>query len=446
MTSARSGSISLPLKAGWGLGSVGTQIILFSQSLLLLYYFTMILDLQPALAGSLLFGAKIFDALLAPVVGSWTDRLRTRIGRRRPFLLAGAILSSAGLYFVFNPPTPAPLVLLLGLMLISLGYSSFNIPYLAMTAEMTDSPVERTSLMSWRIAFVGVGTLVATSLLPVVAKLGGGNRAGYGLTGMVAAALVLASMLSTFLLTARARATVSVGEPFSIRAMIGAVLANRPFGYLLLAKILQLVGLAASSASMLFFFKDVIGGNEGTLALWGGVANGISIVSMLVWPTIGRRYGKVAIYGLSVVGYSAFGFSWLLTGPGTGMTAILLRAFGSGIFVGGLLLMGQSLIPDAIGEDFLRTGLRREGIFAGAYSFVEKASSAIGPMIVGFLFQFMGFSTHGSSAGGDTRAVYLCVAVIPPLAYLLSLWPVLLIRIPARAPDCAPVVMPGSIA
>jgi GPH family glycoside/pentoside/hexuronide:cation symporter len=421
------------LKAGWGFGSVGTQIVLFSQSLLLLYYFTAILGLQPAFAGTLLFGAKLFDALIAPVVGTWTDRARTRLGRRRPFLLAGALLSSAGLYFVFNPPSPNPLVLLVGLALISLGYSSFNIPYLAMSAEMTDSPVERTSFMSWRIAFVGIGSIVATSLLPMIAKLGGANRAGYGLTGVAAAALVLISMLTTFVLTARARSTQSRGEPISFSAMLLAVTSNRPFAYLLAAKLLQLIGLAAASASMLFFFKNVIGGDESMLALWGGVSNGVSIVSMLFWPMIGRRFGKVPVYALSVICFSLIGFSWLLAGPGTGIAAVIARGFASGIFVGGLLLMGQSLLPDAISTDFRRTGLRREGIFAGAYSFVEKASSAIGPMIVGLLFQLLGFKTHGGPVGNDTRAVYLCAAVIPSLAYLLSVWPLMLIRIPPTA-------------
>jgi GPH family glycoside/pentoside/hexuronide:cation symporter len=423
------------LKAGWGFGSVGTQIVVFSQSLLLLYYFTAILGLQPALAGSLLFGAKLFDAMIAPVVGTWTDRARTRIGRRRPFLLAGAFLSAAGLLFVFNPPSANPVILLAGLALISLGYSSFNIPYMAMSVEMTDSPVERTSFMSWRIAFVGVGTLIATTLLPMVAKLSGAGRTGYGLAGAVAAAFVIISMLTTFGLTAGARSTQSTGEPFSIRAMIGAVASNRPFAYLLAAKLLQLVGLAATSASALFFFKSVIGGSESTLALWGGVANGASILSMLFWPAIGRRFGKVPVYAWSVVGYSLVGFTWLFAGPDTGSAAIVARGLASGVCVGGLLLMGQSLIPDAIATDFVRSGLRREGIFAGAYSFVEKASSAIGPMIVGLMFQLMGFSTHGADAGSNNQAVYLALAVVPSVAYLLSVGPLMLIRIGPAAPS-----------
>jgi GPH family glycoside/pentoside/hexuronide:cation symporter len=412
------------LKVGWGLGSVGTQIVLNAQSLLLLYYFTAILGLEPALSGTILFGAKLFDAGLAPVVGAWSDRASGPWGRRRPFLVAGAILCGAGLFFVFNPPSAHPLVLLAGLMLISIGYSFFNIPYIAMPAEMTDSPLERTSIMSWRIAFVGVGTMAATSLLPLLIQHWGGGRPAYGMVGAVAAALTLTTMLATFALTGRARATVSMGEPFSFGAMFGAIASNRPFAFLLAAKLLQLVGLAATSASMLFFFKEVIGGGESQLALWALVANGVSIASMLVWPIFGRRFGKVPVYCVSVLGYALFGFSWLLAGPDSSVAAVLMRAVGGGVFAGGLSLMGQSLLPDTIAVDYARTGLRREGLFAGAYSFVEKASFALGPMAVGFIFQIMGFATHGA-AGGDTRAVYLAVGVLTPLAYALSVVPLL---------------------
>ena len=416
--------LATPIKVGWGLGSVGTQIVLNSQSLLLLYYFVAILKLEPALAGSILFGAKLFDAALAPVVGSWSDRADTPWGRRRPFLFAGAILCAAGLFFIFNTPSAHPAVLLSALMLISVGYSFFNIPYIAMPAEMTDSPAERTSIMSWRIAFVGVGTMVATSLLPPLAKYWGGDGSAYGKMGAVAAFLTLITMLTTFALTRPARATRSMGEPFSIGAMFGAIASNRPFAYLLAAKLLQLIGLASLSASMLFFFKEVIGGGESMLALWGLVANGVSILSMLLWPRIGRRYGKVPIYCASVAGFALFGFSWLLAGPDSSAAAVLIRAAGGGVFAGGLSLMSQSLLPDTISVDHARTGLRREGLFAGAYSFVEKASFALGPMAVGFIFQIMGFATQGS-LGGNPKAVYLAVGVLSPLAYALSVVPLL---------------------
>ena len=447
VTAAASGSLTeaagpaplaTALKAGWGFGSVGTQVLLFSQSLLLLYFFTTVLGLQPGVAGALLFAGKLFDAFIAPLVGNASDRAVTRFGRRRPFLLAGAVLCPAGLLLVFHPPVVSLPMLFAALVVISLGYSCFNIPYLAMTAEMTHSPTERTSLMSWRIAFVGVGTLIATSLLPLVSRSGGGGATGYSRVGIVAAAVVGVAMTVAFFATHSARATATRGESMSALAMFTAVAQNRPFAWLLLAKLLQLVGLAASSASMLFFFKNVIGGGESMLAVWGASANLVSIASMAVWPAIGRRFGKVPVYAASVIGFSAVAFSWLLAGPGTEILGVVLRSAMSGIFIGGLLLMGQSLIPDAIATDFARTGLRREGLLAGAYSFVEKASSALGPMVVGGLFQLLGFGVPGAAARSDPQAVYLAASVIPATAYLLSVWPIWQIGVSLRAESATP--------
>ena len=425
--------LATALKAGWGFGSVGTQVLLFSQSLLLLFFFTTVLGLQPGVAGALLFAGKLFDAFIAPLVGNASDRAASRFGRRRPFLLAGAVLCAAGLLLVFHPPIVSIPGLFAALILISIGYSCFNIPYLAMSAEMTDSPAERTSLMSWRIAFVGVGTLIATSLLPLISRTGGGGAVGYSRVGIVAAAIVFLAMTVAFFATRPARGTVTRGETASPLAMFAAVASNRPFTWLLVAKLLQLVGLAASAASMLFFFKNVIGGGESMLAVWGAVSNLVSIASMAFWPAIGRRFGKVPVYAVSVIGFALVGFTWLLAGPGTELAGVIVRSAASGVFIGGLLLMGQSLIPDVIATDFARTGLRREGLLSGAYSFVEKASSALGPMVVGGLFQLMGFGVAGSAARNDPQAVYLAAAVVPSMAYLLSAWPIWRIGVSLRA-------------
>jgi GPH family glycoside/pentoside/hexuronide:cation symporter len=420
--------LPLGLKVGWALGSAGTLVVFYTQALLLLYFLTAVVGLQPAVAGTLIFFGKIFDALLAPIVGGLTDRARTRWGRRRPFLFAAAFASAAGLVYTFNPPSESPVVIFVGLAIISVGYSLFNIPYLAMTAEMTDSPHERTSLMSWRIFFVGIGTLVATSLLPLIAKSGGGGRHGYALVGVAAGSIVFATMLLCFVFTRNARATASGGEPYTLATMLRAVGQNKPFAYLLLAKLLQLVGVAATSASMLFFFKDVIGGGESVLALWGGAANIVSMLAMLFWPALGRRYGKLPVYALSCAGYAVVGLSWLLAGPGESLALVMARSVVSGICIGGFLLMGQSLIPDAISDDFVRTGLRREGVFSAAYSVVEKVSSALGAMLVGFVFQAFGYAPDGPGAGINPAAVYFAIGIMTPGAFLLSIVPVLRIR------------------
>ncbi len=418
--------LTTALKAGWGIGSLGTQTVLTVHSLLLLFFFTSVLGLQPAVAGALIFGAKLFDAVAAPAVGAISDRASGRWGRRRPFLLAGGLVCAAGLAFIFNPPSAHPAVLFVGLLVIALGYSLFNVPYLTMPAEMTRSPRERTSIMSWRIGFVGVGGIVCTAVLPLCAQALGGGRHGYGVAGVLAAVVVLAAMTTAFAATGSARATTRTAATLTGAASLRLVLTNRPFITLLMAKTLQLFGLAAVSASMLFFIKAVIGGSEGTLAVWGLANNAASIVSMPLWLKIAARLGKRNTYILSILLYCANGFTWLLAGPGEPMSLILARAIAGGLFSAGLLLMGQSILPDTIEYDHYRSGQRREGVYAGAYGFVEKASTALGPLVIGVLLQGLGFSPRAASQTHDgTLAVYLAVAVVPAGAYLVSIIPLL---------------------
>ena len=163
--------VATGLKAAWGAGSIGTVTVLTTNSLLLLFFMTSVLGLAPALAGSRLFGAKLIDAVAAPVLGGISDGWKGAMGRRAPFLLAGAFVSGLGVAMVFNPPaafdTMLPVWIMMSLIVIALGYTMFNVPYKAMPAEMTDMPAERTSIMSRRITFVSIGGLI-TGLVPLL--------------------------------------------------------------------------------------------------------------------------------------------------------------------------------------------------------------------------------------------------------------------------------------
>jgi GPH family glycoside/pentoside/hexuronide:cation symporter len=115
--------------------------------------------------------------------------------------------------------------------------------------------------------------------------------------------------------------------------------------------------------------------------------------------------------------------SWLLATPSEPTIWLLLRSFVIGGTSGGALLMGQSLLPDTMEYDYRRTGMRREGAFSGAYSMVEKAGFAVGPLIIGLLLSNAGYGVKsGAPAEGATAfAVYMGVAVIPAVASALAM-------------------------
>jgi glycoside/pentoside/hexuronide:cation symporter, GPH family len=422
-------TLPTPLKAGWGVGSLGTVTVINVQSLLLLYFMTAVLGIAPALAGTLLFATKVVDAVLAPAVGLRSDRTVSRMGRRRPFMLAGALVCGVAIAITFNPPEgvpPAPYVAG-GLLLLALGYSLFNVPYLAMPAEMTSSPAERTSLMSWRIGFISAGSLLS-AFAPLLARAAGGGRTGYGIAGLAVAVFVAATMLVSVRASRSAFAQptqpAAAGQATGL-ARFRPVLANRPFMLILAAKVLQLVGLASISASLLFMVIYVIGGGEGLVAVYGATAGIVSILSMPLWVALGKRATKKALYIVACLGFAAVTLTWLLSHAGEPALVLGLRGALAGLFSGGLLLMGQSMIPDAIDYDCRRSGERREGIYTGAYSFVEKASMALGPLLVGAILQSFGFVARpGAEQTAEAlEGILVGAAILPAACYALSVIP-----------------------
>lgn len=438
--------VSTGLRIAWGAGSVGTVTVLTVNSLLLLFFMTSVLGLAPALAGSLLFGAKLFDAVAAPLLGGISDNWRGRMGRRAPFLLAGAFTSAFGVALIFNPPAAVdaalPFWIMGSLLVIALGYTLFNVPYMAMPAEMTDNPVERTAIMSWRIAFVSIGGLI-TGVTPQLAKTLGGGRTGYGQIGLILAGVVLLAMLSAFAAARRSRQVPSAPQAGGAARYL-VVVQNRPFMLLIAAKVCQLVGLASLTSSILFLMDNVLKQPASTVGYYSLCATIATLTTMPAWVWLGKHFSKRTLYGLGCLLFACLTSSWMLAGANEPLVFILLRGFLSGTFSGGLLLMGQSLLPDAIDHDCRRSGIRREGVYAGAYSFVEKASMAFGPLLVGLILQAFHFQPSlGKAVEQPPEAltgIIIGVAVVPAVLYALSVIPLYFFRLdaePAAAPQAA---------
>lgn len=435
IASSQDHRVSTGLKAAWGLGSVGTVTVLTINSLLLLFFMTSVLGLAPALSGSLLFGAKLIDAVAAPVLGGISDSWKGPMGRRAPFLLAGAFVSAFGIALVFNPPAAVdnalPVWILAGLIVIALGYTLFNVPYMAMPAEMTDLPAERTSIMSWRIAFVSVGGLI-TGLAPQAATKLGGGRAGFGAVGYILAGVVLVSMLSAFAASRRTRQVSGGAQAGGFKRYL-VVLQNRPFMLIIAAKVCQLVGLASLTASILFLMNNVLLQPESTVGLYVTASTVAILTLMPVWVWLGKRFSKRSLYITACLLFACLTSSWMLAVPHEPLAFILLRGFLSGTFSGGLLLMGQSLLPDAIDADCKKSGIRREGVYAGAYSFVEKASMAFGPLLIGLILQAFHFKPSlGKSVAQPPEAligIIIGVAVVPAVLYAISIIPLLYFKL-----------------
>ncbi|MEQ8514181.1 MAG: MFS transporter, partial [Chromatocurvus sp.] len=255
-------TVSKPIKVAWGAGALGVSVLMNSVSFLVMFYMVGVLHIEPALAGTLIFATKLLDVVSDPVVGIWSDRISSRIGRRRPFLIPGAILSAIALALIFTTPvfeTQAftATYIFCALLIYTIGYTVFNVPYMAMPAEMTDSYHERSSIHAYRVVFVTMGSFLASSVAPwTLETLGKTEWSSYATLGVCGAIIVFASMFVSFLGTGRARHLPSGAAIPDIRADLKAALTNGYFLRLAGVKACQLLGVAASSAAMVFFIVN----------------------------------------------------------------------------------------------------------------------------------------------------------------------------------------------
>ena len=421
--SDRSRELPLALCLGWGIGSLGMSLMFAATGVLLLRYLVDYAGVAAALAGLLISAAKIYDALVDPLFGVASDRTRSRWGRRRPYLLLGGVLSAASFVLLFHLDAVAGsswtvVLVLLVLLLNASGYAIFNVPYLAMPGEMTSDYHERTRLMSFRVAAVAAGQLLATFVGPLLIERFGGGAEAHEITSWILAAFILASSLACFFGTRRAPAAAVPHAPAGLRAQFAAAMGNLPFTLLLGVKLTYLFGLSVYFAAMPFLFVSVLWLGYGALGTYFLFQSSAMLVSQPVWVKLTRRLGKVRAYYLATGIYSVALLTWLLAGPGETDSAIVLRGALTGFAGGGLLLLGQSMLLDTMQHDFELTGERREGLLAGIYTTVEKLSFSFGPALIGAALGAAGYvAAAGMAQPSSARtAIYACVTVVPVLA------------------------------
>lgn len=419
--------LSLSLCVGWGLGTLAVGILFNTTSMLLMRYLTDYVGMAAALAGFLISASKIYDALTDPVMGAISDRTRSRWGRRRPWLLAGSLLCGVALVALFNVPagldggTRVAYVTFL-LLLFATAYTVFAVPYMAMPAEMTADYHERARLISFRVGFIGAAQLVAGYGAPVLIVAFGDGARGHSRMSLVVAAVLVVAGLACFAMTRGARETatpVAAARPgLGLLRQLRAVRTNRPFLRVILSKLALLLAIASFGATFTYFVVHVLHATYALLGTFTLVSTVTMFASLPLWLRLVRRVDKRRAYILAALAYSVLSLTWLAAGPDEDPAWVLVRAGIMGALGCGTLLAGQALLPDAIEYDWLVHGERREALFAGFYTMVEKLASALGLAVTGAMLGAMGYVS--STAG---RAVEQPPSALAGVTYGVSLVP-----------------------
>ena len=405
----------------WGIGTLGPVTVLTATNNLLLRFLTDNYGLAAGLAATLIAVSKFYDAFADMAMGALSDRTKSRWGRRRPYLIFGAILLAISILAIFAAPafdSAATRTVYIGAILIfyATAYTVFNVPYMAMPGEMTRTYHERSELMRWRVYAVGLAIIIGGALGPKLLGWFGGGADAYAKMALIFAPIIILAGIIAFKGTAGAPTTqrgvlhVPLGE--QIRSAAG----NRPFVVLVLVKFITLMSLGIGSIYA-YFFQRILAVPISVLGTYFLCQSSMFLVAPSLWLWASRRWGKKATFmvalGLSIPVW----LSWMLAVQGEPLWLVYLRGFLIGISGSGVILMGQSMLPDTMEYDFQRTGLRREGIFAALYTTVEKLSGAIGVALVGALLGAYGYVQSRTGAVDQPAsalwAIRICMAYVP---------------------------------
>ena len=424
--------LKLREQLGWAMGSMGTGVMIGALTGYGLYYMTNYLGIAAGLAGSLIGLSKFYDMISDPVMGQISDRTQSKWGRRRPYLLVGTIACPLMLLLLFHMPvfesgSLTITVLFLVLVLYATAFTSFNVPYFAMPAEMTSNYHERTVIMSQRVFFSTMSVVSVSVLGPFVIEAFGGGVAGYKGMSWVLAFLVFIGMGTTFLLTKNVAFTLrSERSDYRVRNQVKLILNNKPFCTFIVAKSLIFIGSASAQGTLLFMGQFVLGRGEMILVGFGiGYTLGV-MFSLPIWTRlIAKVLGKRDAFRIASIGLGLTMLTWWMATPDESLVIFYSRFFLMGIFSAGGLVAGSAMLPDIMEYDRRRSGVNQEGLYAATFSLIEKIAYTAGPAMLGLLLSAGGFISVQKGQFVDQpdsaiTAIRVAVSIIPAVLSIIG--------------------------
>ena len=409
---------------------MGTGLYTNVPGLLLMFYMTNMLGIDVRLATLAVFAPKIVDVVTDPFMGAISDRTKSRFGRRRPYILAGALAIGPLFAMMFAAPElqndlQTFLFVLVVFIASTLAYTVFAVPYIALSVEIPHTYHERTSINAWRMVFVMIGILMAGGIAPLLVEAGGGGREGYRFMSFSIGIFCSAVMLTAFFST---RHVKDPEKPLilPIREQFALVWANKPFLILFSTYVTQLVGMGCLAATLPYFATYIIeGGNEAIAAIFITL-NVTAIIAMPVWVLIGRRISKLTAYGLSSSMLALSYGGLVLVGPGYSFNIFLAQVVVTGIGFGGQQLFSFSMLADTVSHGNKQLdGAQGEAIYAGFFTAGEKTGLAFGALVAGSILGLMGLAetTEGTIIQSEQAlmGIRLAFSILPAVLIACSL-------------------------
>ncbi|WP_246465248.1 MFS transporter [Ruania alkalisoli] len=429
------------LRAAYAAGSVGTGGFGTLPGLVLSYYLTDTLGVAAGLASLVVTVPKIWDVVVDPLVGRLSDASARRTGSRAPIMLVGAISLPVAFTLLFAAPWTggAAAVWVVGAFLLATtAFSLFQVPYIALPAELAPTPAARTRLLAPRIAVLALAILAFGGGGPIVRDAAGSGRTGY-LVMAVVTGVVMAAGMVVAALGARRRGTTSTPARGPSSQRQGSILAayrsaidvlrdSAPLRALLAAFVLQALAAGAMLAAAQYVATYVLGQESAVTGLFIALVAPALLV-MAPARRLADRVGKKRAFVASSLLFALATASLMFMTAAVGWWVYLAVAV-AGVAYAGMQLYPLAMLPDVIAHDTHArpAGHDRAGVIAGVWTAGETAGLALGPTLALAVLAVSGFVSSAGEGpavqpGSALTAVVVIFSALPALLAGVSLFP-----------------------
>jgi GPH family glycoside/pentoside/hexuronide:cation symporter len=390
-----------------------------------LNYLTDTVGLGAALAGIAVMIGKFWDAVTDPVMGYLSDRTKSRWGRRRPYLLFGALPLILAMWFFFTAPGTDNSMLLtlwavLALMFLNTCNTVIAIPYSSLTPELTKDYHERTSLNGYRFGCAVFGTIIGAAAVQPIVNLFSSPQRGFSMMGLILGSIIAITTLLTFFGTREKTSAQRDIPQEGFFKTYKAVFTNPPYLILLGTYALHLMGITFLQNILIYYTKYIY---EDPMLTTKAMLF-LLVVAMVFIPVsvgVSKRIGKKRTYQICFIILSSGCAVIFVLGHILGPAFFLGIMIYAGIGVGFSYVAPFAMVPDTIEYDAIKTGERKEGAYYGIWTFIAKTGQSLSMFLSGFILSLGGYSAEAIQSSQALFAIRIIIGPLPALIFIAAM-------------------------
>lgn len=422
------GRLSTPTIASYGAVAMPLAMFGYPIAIWLNPFYAGELGISLAAVGSMLFLARLTDVVTDPLVGYFSDHLKSPWGRRKPLIVAGLPIMLLGIVMLFMPiyiwgGVPGAWYLLVWYMVMYFGVTLMTLPYGAWGAELSPDYNERTRIVGIREFFTLTGLILAAAI-PFGLAFKFELNAGLVLAFMAIIVAIITPAIVALCLWKVPENPEHGRQNIPLMDGLRLVSRNGPMIRILLIHIIVVAGEAFRNALSLFFMRDVIGINMNNVGILYLIYFTAGLVAVPLWLRLGRKMGKHKAFAICMGVVSIISILTVFLNRGDTAIFVVLFLFKGGCF-GGLALLPASMLADVVDIDTARSGGKRAGTYFAISGMAGKIAVAFGTSLPLWIMGWVKFNPSGKEGVNPPDALFWLAfnyAIMPAFFFCAALY------------------------